>query len=63
MRGSIRAEKQSEGGWANESEGRLPKAESAGFGGSPAIRAFTIILRNFLVELYDGKHYIDFSWY
>jgi len=41
MRGSVGAEKQSEGGWANESEGELPKAVSAGIGGSLAIRTFT----------------------
>ena len=41
MGGSVGAEKQSEGGWANERESRLPKAASAEFGGSPAIRTFT----------------------
>jgi len=43
MRGSVGAEKQLEGGWVNESEGGLPKAEGAEFGGSLAIRLFTIV--------------------
>jgi len=43
MRGSVGAEKQLEGGWADVSEGGLPKAEGAEFGGSLAIRLFTIV--------------------
>jgi hypothetical protein len=40
MRGYIETEKPLKGRWATGGEGRLPKAEGAGIGGSPAIRTF-----------------------
>jgi len=50
MRGSVEAEKQSEGEWANESEGGLPKAETAEIGGSLAIRLFSRILYTYWLK-------------
>jgi len=39
------------GNWANESEGDLRKAETAGFGGSSATRLFAISIRLRVLQL------------